>query len=96
MAPTNSNETYCTFTLASDVTAGGLPSEEEIAKDLESSNANVSFHVVVFGAVSGVGHAHAGDDGQSKRFSFRARKILEGLTDFSGFAPFWLDMHSVV
>lgn len=28
MAPTtNSNETYCTFTLAQDVTAGGLPSE---------------------------------------------------------------------
>ena len=31
MAPANSIETYCTFTLASDVTAGGLPSEEEIA-----------------------------------------------------------------
>lgn len=40
--PTNSNESYCTFTLASDVTAGGLPSEEEIAKDLESSDDNVS------------------------------------------------------
>jgi hypothetical protein len=39
--PTNSNESYCTFTLASDVTAGGLPSEEDIAKDLESSDANV-------------------------------------------------------
>jgi hypothetical protein len=41
MQPANSNESYCTFTLASDVTAGGLPSEEEIAKDLESSDANV-------------------------------------------------------
>jgi hypothetical protein len=41
MAPSNSNETYCTFTLASDVTAGGLPSEEDIAKDLESSDDNV-------------------------------------------------------
>jgi hypothetical protein len=39
--PTNSNETYCTFTLASDVTAGGLPSEEDIAKDLESNDPNV-------------------------------------------------------
>ena len=41
MAPTNANETYCTFTLASDVTAGGLPSEEEIAKDLESNDPSV-------------------------------------------------------
>jgi hypothetical protein len=41
MAPTNSNETYCTFTLASDVTAGGLPSEQDIAKDLESTDTNV-------------------------------------------------------
>jgi hypothetical protein len=42
MAPSsNSNETYCTFTLASDVTAGGLPSEQDIAKDLESSDDNV-------------------------------------------------------
>lgn len=39
--PTNSNESYCTFTLASDVTAGGLPSEEEIMKDLENNDANV-------------------------------------------------------
>lgn len=39
---TNSNESYCTFTLANDVTAGGLPSEEEIAKDLESNDASVS------------------------------------------------------
>jgi hypothetical protein len=41
--PTNSNETYCTFTLASDVTAGGLPSEAEIAKDLESNDDIVRF-----------------------------------------------------
>jgi hypothetical protein len=41
--PTNSNESYCTFTLASDVTAGGLPSEDEIAKDLESNDDNVSY-----------------------------------------------------
>ena len=40
-APTSSIETYCTFTLAADVTAGGLPSEEDIAKDLESSDDNV-------------------------------------------------------
>ncbi len=40
-APTNSIESYCTFTLASDVTAGGLPSEQDIAKDLESSDNNV-------------------------------------------------------
>lgn len=38
---TNSNESYCTFTLASDVTAGGLPSEEEIAKQLESNDNKV-------------------------------------------------------
>lgn len=42
MAPTNSNESYCTFTLASDVTAGGLPSEQDIAKDLENTDDNVS------------------------------------------------------
>jgi hypothetical protein len=42
MAAVNSNESYCTFTLASDVTAGGLPSEADIAKDLESSDENVS------------------------------------------------------
>jgi hypothetical protein len=40
--PTNSNESYCTFTLASDVTAGGLPSEEEIAKNLESNDSQVN------------------------------------------------------
>ena len=39
--PSSSIESYCTFTLASDVTAGGLPSEEDIAKDLESSDASV-------------------------------------------------------
>lgn len=39
--PSSSIESHCTFTLASDVTAGGLPSEEEIAKDLESSDASV-------------------------------------------------------
>lgn len=44
MAPSNSNETYCTFTLAGDVTAGGLPSEDEIAKDLESSDDNVRIY----------------------------------------------------
>ena len=42
MPPANANETYCTFTLASDVTAGGLPSEDEIAKDLESNDTGVS------------------------------------------------------
>ena len=40
--PANANEAYCTFTLASDVTAGGLPSEQEISKDLESTDSNVS------------------------------------------------------
>ena len=40
-APKNANETYCTFTLASDVTAGGLPSEADIAKDLESNDDKV-------------------------------------------------------
>lgn len=42
----NSNETYCTFTLASDVTAGGLPSEADIAKDLESNDDNVKKHAL--------------------------------------------------
>jgi hypothetical protein len=46
--PTNSNETYCTFTLASDVTAGGLPSEAEIAKDLESNDDIVRFDTKIF------------------------------------------------
>lgn len=38
----NANESYCTFTLASDVTTGGLPSEQEIANDLESNDDEVS------------------------------------------------------
>jgi len=46
MPPRNSNESYCTFTLASDVTAGGLPSEEEIAKELESTDTNVKKHAL--------------------------------------------------
>jgi len=45
---TNANEAYCTFTLASDVTAGGLPSEEEIAKQLESNDPKVCKIYVVF------------------------------------------------
>lgn len=45
-APTNSNESYCTFTLAADVTTGGLPSEEEISKDLESADAKVKAHAL--------------------------------------------------
>jgi hypothetical protein len=44
-AATNSNESYCTFTLASDTTAGGLPSQEEIAKQLESNDPKVRFLV---------------------------------------------------
>jgi len=44
--PTNSNESYCTFTLASDVTAGGLPSEEEIAKQLESNDPKIKRHAL--------------------------------------------------
>jgi len=42
----NSNESYCTFTLASDVTAGGLPSEEEIAKQLESHDPKIKRHAL--------------------------------------------------
>ena len=45
--PQNSNESYCTFTLASDVTAGGLPSEAEIRKDLEDNDPQVSSNYVV-------------------------------------------------
>lgn len=45
-APSNAIESYCTFTLAPDVTAGGLPSEDEIAKDLESTDDSVSMVVV--------------------------------------------------
>lgn len=47
-AANNSNESYCTFTLASDVTAGGLPSEEEIAKQLESNDPKVCMYVLDF------------------------------------------------
>ena len=43
---TNANESYCTFTLASDTTAGGLPSQEEIAKQLESSDPKVSYFFI--------------------------------------------------
>lgn len=39
--PENSNESYCTFTLAGDVTAGGLPSEADIRKDLEDNDPKV-------------------------------------------------------
>lgn len=45
-AATNSNESYCTFTLASDVTAGGLPSEQEIADQLESHDPQVKRHAL--------------------------------------------------
>jgi coatomer subunit beta len=44
--PSSSIESHCTFTLASDVTAGGLPSEEEIARDLESSDDSVKKHAL--------------------------------------------------
>jgi hypothetical protein len=55
-AAINSNESYCTFTLASDVTAGGLPSEEEIAKQLESNDPKVGgFRVVCQVKGRGVG-----------------------------------------
>ncbi|KAL7568445.1 hypothetical protein ACA910_012158 [Epithemia clementina (nom. ined.)] len=46
MPPSNANESYCTFTLASDVTAGGLPSEEDIARDLESKDTFVKKHAL--------------------------------------------------
>ncbi len=39
---TNAIESHCTFTLAADVTAGGLPSEEQISKDLEDNDPKVS------------------------------------------------------
>jgi hypothetical protein len=39
--PENSNESYCTFTLAGDVTAGGLPSEADIRRDLEDNDPKV-------------------------------------------------------
>ncbi len=47
-SPQNSNESYCTFTLASDVTAGGLPSEADIRKDLEDHDPQVSKCTVKF------------------------------------------------
>lgn len=40
--PPSANESYCTFTISQDSTAGGLPSQEEIAKDLESNDPKVS------------------------------------------------------
>lgn len=40
-AAQNANESYCTFTLAGDVTAGGLPSEADIRKDLEHNDPKV-------------------------------------------------------
>jgi hypothetical protein len=52
MTAVNSNESYCTFTLASDVTAGGLPSEADIAKDLESSDENVSGYWMIKSATT--------------------------------------------
>lgn len=49
--PTNANESYCTFTLAGDITAGGLPSEADIRKDLEDNDPKVSWsrRVIVLG-----------------------------------------------
>jgi hypothetical protein len=44
--PKNANENYCTFTLGADTTAGGLPSQEEISKQLESSNPEVREYLV--------------------------------------------------
>lgn len=44
--PENSNESYCTFTLAGDVTAGGLPSEADIRKDLEDNDPKVKKHAL--------------------------------------------------
>lgn len=38
----NSIESYCTFTLAGDVTTGGLPGEAQIRKQLEDSDPQVS------------------------------------------------------
>lgn len=52
MTASNSNESYCTFTLPSDVAAGGLPSQEEIAKDLESNDTEVRCCVAISAYVS--------------------------------------------
>ena len=38
---TNSNESYCTFTLPGDLNSGGLPSEADIRKDLEDNDPQV-------------------------------------------------------
>jgi len=46
VAPNNSIESYCTFTLSQDTTAGGLPSQDDIAKDLESNDPQVKIHAV--------------------------------------------------
>lgn len=45
-APQNANETYCTFTLPGDMTAGGLPSEADIRKDLEDNDPKVKRHAL--------------------------------------------------
>ena len=37
----NSNDHYCSFTLPSELYAGGLPGEADICKDLEGSNDSV-------------------------------------------------------
>jgi len=42
----NSNESYCTFTLAGDMTAGGLPSEAEIRKNLEENDPKIKRHAL--------------------------------------------------
>jgi len=42
----NSNESYCTFTLAGDVTTGGLPSEAQIRNQLEDNDPQVKRHAV--------------------------------------------------
>lgn len=42
----NSNESYCTFTLAGDVTTGGLPSEAQIRSQLEDNDPQVKRHAV--------------------------------------------------
>lgn len=44
--PKNANETYCTFTLPGDMTAGGLPSEADIRKDLEDNDPKVKRHAL--------------------------------------------------
>jgi len=46
MASNNSNETHCTFTLANDTISGGLPSEEDIRKDLENKDQQVKRHAM--------------------------------------------------